>query len=83
MNNLEDLRKLKFRSSGIGLEMFRRMGVSTVGMAGGDIVPSLERGVIDGAEWAIPEPRHSHRLPASGPSSTTCRASGSRPPSTS
>jgi TRAP-type mannitol/chloroaromatic compound transport system substrate-binding protein len=54
MNNLEDLRKLKFRSSGIGLEMFRRMGVSTVGMAGGDIVPSLERGVIDGAEWAIP-----------------------------
>jgi TRAP-type mannitol/chloroaromatic compound transport system substrate-binding protein len=54
MNNLEDLKKLKFRSSGIGLEMFRKMGVSTVGMAGGDIVPSLERGVIDGAEWAIP-----------------------------
>jgi TRAP-type mannitol/chloroaromatic compound transport system substrate-binding protein len=54
MNNLEDLKKLKFRSSGIGLEMFRRMGVATVGMAGGDIVPSLERGVIDGAEWAIP-----------------------------
>jgi TRAP-type mannitol/chloroaromatic compound transport system substrate-binding protein len=54
MNNLEDLRKLKFRSSGIGLEMFRRMGAATVGMPGGDIVPSLERGVIDGAEWAIP-----------------------------
>jgi TRAP-type mannitol/chloroaromatic compound transport system substrate-binding protein len=54
MTNLEDLKKLKFRSSGIGLEMFRRMGIATVGMAGGDIVPSLERGVIDGAEWAIP-----------------------------
>jgi TRAP-type mannitol/chloroaromatic compound transport system substrate-binding protein len=54
MNSVEDLRKLKFRSSGIGLEMFKRMGISTVGMAGGDIVPSLERGVIDGAEWAIP-----------------------------
>ena len=54
MNNLGDLQKLKFRSSGIGLEMFKRMGISTVGMAGGDIVPSLERGVIDGAEWAIP-----------------------------
>jgi TRAP-type mannitol/chloroaromatic compound transport system substrate-binding protein len=54
IKNLEDLRKLKFRSSGIGLEMFRRMGATTVGMAGGDIVPSLERGVIDGAEWAIP-----------------------------
>ena len=54
VSNLEDLKKVKFRSSGIGLEMFRRMGISTVGMAGGDIVPSLERGVIDGAEWAIP-----------------------------
>jgi TRAP-type mannitol/chloroaromatic compound transport system substrate-binding protein len=54
VNNLEDLRRLKFRSSGIGLEMFRRMGGTTVGMPGGEIVPSLERGVIDGAEWAIP-----------------------------
>jgi TRAP-type mannitol/chloroaromatic compound transport system substrate-binding protein len=54
LTTLDDFKKLKFRSSGIGLEMFRRMGVSTVGMAGGDIVPSLERGVIDGAEWAIP-----------------------------
>ena len=54
MKNVDDLKKLKFRSSGIGLEMFKRMGVGTVGMAGGDIVPSLERGVIDGAEWAIP-----------------------------
>jgi TRAP-type mannitol/chloroaromatic compound transport system substrate-binding protein len=54
VSNLEDLRRLKFRSSGIGLEMFRRMGASTVGMPGGEIVPSLERGVIDGAEWAIP-----------------------------
>ena len=54
MKNLDDLKKLKFRSSGIGLEMFKRMGIATVGMAGGDIVPSLERGVIDGAEWAIP-----------------------------
>jgi TRAP-type mannitol/chloroaromatic compound transport system substrate-binding protein len=54
ITTLDDLKKLKFRSSGIGLEMFRRMGVATVGMAGGDIVPALERGVIDGAEWAIP-----------------------------
>jgi len=54
MTGLDDLKKVKFRSSGIGLEMFRRMGITTVGMAGGDIVPSLERGVIDGAEWAIP-----------------------------
>src|ERR671925_203154 len=54
MANLEDLRKLKFRSSGIGLEMFKRMGVSTVGMAGGDIVPALARGVLHGAAGGVP-----------------------------
>lgn len=54
MANVEDLRRLKFRSSGIGLEMLRRLGASTVGMPGGEIVPALERGVIDAAEWAIP-----------------------------
>jgi TRAP-type mannitol/chloroaromatic compound transport system substrate-binding protein len=54
MANVDDLRRLKFRSSGIGLEMLRRLGASTVGMPGGEIVPALERGVIDAAEWAIP-----------------------------
>jgi TRAP-type mannitol/chloroaromatic compound transport system substrate-binding protein len=53
-NNAEDLKKLKFRTSGLGLEMMRTMGVSVVSLAGGEVIPALERGVIDGAEWAIP-----------------------------
>jgi TRAP-type mannitol/chloroaromatic compound transport system substrate-binding protein len=53
-NSLEDLRKMKFRSSGLGLEMMRTMGVSVVTLAGGEVIPALERGTVDGAEWAIP-----------------------------
>jgi TRAP-type mannitol/chloroaromatic compound transport system substrate-binding protein len=52
--SLDDLRKMKFRSSGLGLEMLKTMGVSVVTLAGGDVIPALERGTVDGAEWAIP-----------------------------
>jgi TRAP-type mannitol/chloroaromatic compound transport system substrate-binding protein len=52
--SLADLKKMKFRTSGLGLLMLQNMGVTTVQMAGGEVVPSLERGTIDGAEWAIP-----------------------------
>ena len=53
-NNLDELRKMKFRSSGLGMEMMKTMGVSVVTLAGGEVVPALERGTVDGAEWAIP-----------------------------
>ena len=52
--SLADLKKMKFRTSGLGLLMLQNMGITTVQMAGGEVVPSLERGTIDGAEWAIP-----------------------------
>lgn len=52
--SLADLRKLKFRTSGLGMEMMKTMGVSVVTLAGGEVIPALERGVVDGAEWAIP-----------------------------
>ncbi|MGH7365356.1 MAG: TRAP transporter substrate-binding protein [Candidatus Rokuibacteriota bacterium] len=52
--NLEDLRKLKFRTSGLGMEMMKTMGVSVVTLAGGEVMPALERGAVDGAEWAVP-----------------------------
>jgi TRAP-type mannitol/chloroaromatic compound transport system substrate-binding protein len=52
--NLDELRKMKFRTSGLGLEMLKTMGVSVVTLAGGEVIPALERGAVDGAEWAIP-----------------------------
>ena len=53
-SNLDDLRKMRFRTSGLGMEMMKTMGVSVVTLAGGDVLPALERGTVDGAEWAIP-----------------------------
>ncbi|MCS6879114.1 MAG: TRAP transporter substrate-binding protein [Geminicoccaceae bacterium] len=51
IKSLEDLRGMKFRIYGIGAETFGRLGVSVVTLPGGEIVPAMERGVIDAAEW--------------------------------
>jgi TRAP-type mannitol/chloroaromatic compound transport system substrate-binding protein len=53
-NSLDDLRKLKFRTSGLGMDMMKTMGISVVSLAGGEVIPALERGAVDGAEWAVP-----------------------------
>jgi TRAP-type mannitol/chloroaromatic compound transport system substrate-binding protein len=53
-SSLDDLRKLRFRTSGLGMEMMKTMGISVVTLAGGEVIPALERGAVDGAEWAIP-----------------------------
>ncbi len=45
---------MRFRTSGLGMEMMKTMGVSVVTLAGGEVIPALERGAVEGAEWAIP-----------------------------
>ena len=55
IKNLEDFRKLKYRSPpGITGELFNNMGVTTVSLPGGELVPAAQRGVIDAAEWINP-----------------------------
>jgi TRAP-type mannitol/chloroaromatic compound transport system substrate-binding protein len=55
INSLNDLKGLKMRTSGsMSQEIFSKMGVSVVNLAGGDVVPSLQRGVIDSAEFCDP-----------------------------
>lgn len=51
IKNLADLRTLKIRSVGLRGDVFKKMGCSVVSIAGGEIVPSLERGAIDAAEF--------------------------------
>lgn len=54
-NSLADLKKVKFRTPpGIPAESFKLIGMPTVSMPGGEIVPSAQRGVIDAAEWIGP-----------------------------
>jgi TRAP-type mannitol/chloroaromatic compound transport system substrate-binding protein len=55
INSLADARKMKYRSPpGIPAESFKEMGMATVSMPGGEIVPAAQRGVIDAAEWIGP-----------------------------
>jgi len=51
INSLEDIKGLKYRIYGIGNQVYGKLGVSVVTIPGGEILPALERGVIDAAEW--------------------------------
>lgn len=54
VGSLSDLRGIKMRIPGFGGEVMAEMGVSVQVLAGGEIYPALERGVIDAAEWVGP-----------------------------
>jgi TRAP-type mannitol/chloroaromatic compound transport system substrate-binding protein len=51
IKNLADFKGMKCRQTGIVNEIYQRMGMNTVNMPGGEIVPAAQRGVIDCAEW--------------------------------
>lgn len=52
IRSLDDLRGLRFRTAGLAVDMFRELGMSPVQMAPADIVPALDRGLLDAAEFA-------------------------------
>ncbi len=54
VRSLADLNGLKFRIAGMGGQIFQRLGASPALIAGSDVYPALERGVIDAAEWVGP-----------------------------
>ncbi|MEM7073426.1 MAG: TRAP transporter substrate-binding protein [Pseudomonadota bacterium] len=57
INSMEDFRKYRFRTPpGIPGQTYKDIGVASVAMGGGDILPALEKGVIDAAEWCCPKP---------------------------
>lgn len=45
---------VKYRTVGLSIDVFKNMGASVVALPGGEIVPALERGVIDAAEYNNP-----------------------------
>jgi TRAP-type mannitol/chloroaromatic compound transport system substrate-binding protein len=51
IKSLADFKGMKCRQTGIVAEIYQKMGMQTVNMPGGEIVPSAQRGVIDCAEW--------------------------------
>jgi TRAP-type mannitol/chloroaromatic compound transport system substrate-binding protein len=49
-----DLNGLKYRTVGLAADVFNEMGVAVTQLPGGEIVPALERGVIDAFEFNNP-----------------------------
>ena len=57
INSMADFRKYRFRTPpGIPGQAYKDIGVASVAMGGGDILPALEKGTIDAAEWCCPKP---------------------------
>ena len=48
------LKGLKYRTVGLAADLFQEMGAKVTQLAGGEIVPALERGVIDAFEFNNP-----------------------------
>jgi TRAP-type mannitol/chloroaromatic compound transport system substrate-binding protein len=54
IKGLEGLKGLKYRIPGLGGEVVRRLGVTAVSLPPGEILPALQSGAIDGAEFLGP-----------------------------
>ena len=48
---VEDMKGLKFRTVGLAVDMFTEMGTAVNPLPGSEIVPALDRGLIDAAEF--------------------------------
>ncbi|MBI4184078.1 MAG: TRAP transporter substrate-binding protein [Proteobacteria bacterium] len=49
-----DLKGLKYRTVGLAADLFQEMGVTVTQLPGGEIMPAMERGVIDAFEYNNP-----------------------------
>ena len=54
MKGLEDFKGLRMRITGLGGEIFKRLGASPVSIPGGEIFQALQSGTIDATEWVGP-----------------------------
>jgi TRAP-type mannitol/chloroaromatic compound transport system substrate-binding protein len=48
---VDDLKGLKFRTVGLSIDVFKELGAAVNPLPGGEIVPALDRGLIDAAEF--------------------------------
>ena len=51
IKTLDDIKGLKIRTAGLGSELFQKLGASVVTLPGGEVLPSLQRGLIDSTEF--------------------------------
>jgi TRAP-type mannitol/chloroaromatic compound transport system substrate-binding protein len=51
VTKVEDLKGLKFRTVGLSIDVFTAMGLAVNALPGGEIVPAMDRGLLDAAEF--------------------------------
>ena len=54
VQTVAEMQKLKYRTVGLAADLMKELGVQVTIMGGPDIVPSMDRGVIDAAEFNNP-----------------------------
>jgi len=54
IKSIDDLKGLKMRIPGLGGEVLRRAGGTTVDMPGGELFTSMQSGALDATEWVGP-----------------------------
>ncbi|SPH24030.1 Alpha-keto acid-binding periplasmic protein TakP [Defluviimonas aquaemixtae] len=54
VNTVADLQGFKYRTVGLAADLMQAMGMSVAQLPGGEIVPAMERGVIDAFEFNNP-----------------------------
>ncbi len=51
ISKIEELKGMKFRTVGLSVDMYTAMGCAVNALPGAEIVPALDRGLLDGAEF--------------------------------
>ncbi|MBS3785776.1 MAG: C4-dicarboxylate ABC transporter [Gammaproteobacteria bacterium] len=54
VTTVEDIQGLKYRTVGLAADLLQEMGMAVAQLPGGEIVPAMERGVIDAFEFNNP-----------------------------
>jgi TRAP-type mannitol/chloroaromatic compound transport system substrate-binding protein len=54
VNTVADLQGFRYRTVGLAADLLQKMGMSVAQLPGGEIVPAMERGVIDAFEFNNP-----------------------------
>ena len=51
ITKVDDFKGMKFRTVGISIDVFTGMGAAVNALPGGEIIPAMDRGLLDGAEF--------------------------------
>jgi TRAP-type mannitol/chloroaromatic compound transport system substrate-binding protein len=51
ITKVADIKGMKFRTVGLAVDMYKDMGLAVNPLPGGEIVPAMDRGLLDGAEF--------------------------------